>query len=311
MLKIHLTSDHHVDIRGNEMTDADRVRPDCNLVVGAGDFRAPGTLALREFYEMYAYLEVPLVYTAGNHDFYSEHSKHHPELKTTWERQLEEMPRVAEQLGIVLLQDSAHKLDIEGMPVRLLGGTLWSDFEARPGWVGMNEALRSAEKAMNDYRLIKTGAGRSKDMLRTRQTIDAHRATVRFLEQALCTPFDGDTIVVTHHSPSYQSLRKWDPEHPERFSNMDWCYASNLEHLMTGIRPNGEPMPTTWGAPSLWLHGHVHANQDYVVGQTRICSNPRGYPMFALGMTGRENPNYDPGKVIKLEPRYAPTMGMR
>ena len=29
---------------------------------------------------------------------------------------------------------------------------------------------------------------------------------------------------------------------------------------------------------SLWIHGHVHASSDYVLGDTRVVCNPRGYP---------------------------------
>jgi hypothetical protein len=27
----------------------------------------------------------------------------------------------------------------------------------------------------------------------------------------------------------------------------------------------------------LWVHGHVHAKNDYIVGNCRVVSNPRGY----------------------------------
>jgi hypothetical protein len=133
------------------------------------------------------------------------------------------------------------------------------------------EAVRAAARGMNDYRAIKVGAGRSRDKLAPGQT------------------------VVTHMAPSRRSLLEWDPEHPERTRDLDWCYASNCEALMTGD-----------AAPSLWLHGHIHTNRNYVVGHTRVVANPRGYP----GLRGtRENPKFDPSLVVELEPRLA--FGMR
>ena len=298
-LEIHVASDGHDDIRGNAISESERFTGRADLIVYAGDLMAPGTLALHRLRQLYPDTSVPVIYTAGNHDDYSDGNPKTPHLKTTIERQLREMPEVAAELGIILLQDSSVELEIAGMNVRLVGGTLWSDFEARPGYMSMNDAMRQASKAMNDYRLIKVEPGKSRDMLTPIETIGMHRRTVRFIEDTLATPFDGETIVVTHHAPSYRSLMKWEPERPEVFHNMDWCYASDLEHLMHGDN-----------APALWVHGHVHSNRDYGVGNTRVVANPRGYPLHALNMVGRENPHYDPQKVIELEPRYVPGLRM-
>jgi Icc-related predicted phosphoesterase len=30
--------------------------------------------------------------------------------------------------------------------------------------------------------------------------------------------------------------------------------------------------------PTLWIHGHIHENRDYVIGNTRILNNALGYP---------------------------------
>ena len=53
---------------------------------------------------------------------------------------------------------------------------------------------------MNDYRYIKTEPGRSRDTINTCHTLEANRQTVAFLERAPCEPFDGETVVVTHHT---------------------------------------------------------------------------------------------------------------
>ena len=120
-------------------------------------------------------------------------------------------------------------------------------------------------------------------------TIDLHKASVEFIATCLGSSGKSDTVVVTHHAPSPRSLRNWDPERPQSFGELDWCYASNLECLMCSD-----------AAPALWLHGHVHANRDYQVGNTRIVANPRGYP--------RENPDFDPALIVGLEPRVSPAI---
>ncbi|MBR1089370.1 metallophosphoesterase family protein [Bradyrhizobium manausense] len=277
MVRINLVSDLHVDIAYNDLDSMPQV--DADVTVVAGDAAAPGTLALRRVRELYPNRGRPLIYVPGNHDFYSFHDKSCSELKTTWEQQRARMPEVAEELGIILLDDSSDEIG----GVLFVGATLWTDFMTRPPYVMFDDAVRAATKQMNDYRAIKTGAGRSRDRLRPGQTIDAHKASVTFIERALAKrPAGQEAVVVTHMAPSPRSLLRW-----PTISDLDWCYASDVERLMTGD-----------AAPNLWLHGHVHSNHDYSVGRTRVVSNPRGYP---APRGKRENPDFDPSKVVEVK----------
>jgi hypothetical protein len=108
-----------------------------------------------------------------------------------------------------------------------------------------------------------------------------HQACRYFLETELAKDFDGETVVVTHHAPSFQSVH-------ERFAGdkMNICYANNLEALM-------------WYNPiKLWIHGHVHNSLDYIVGDelqsTRVICNPRGYFGY------EENRDFDPRLTIEV-----------
>jgi Icc-related predicted phosphoesterase len=232
--------------------------------------------------------DLPIIYVMGNHDFYSDHR--HPDTKTTWEWQREHAPRVAADHGITLLDDAT--VEIGG--VRFIGATLWTDFSARPALLDFDAAVRDAQKGMNDYRLIKVGAGRSRDTPRPRDTINAHKVSRAYIERALADPTEcAETVVITHHAPSYRSLRGGGL----RFSDLDWCYASNLEQMMHG--PN---------APALWIHGHVHRNQDYPIGNTRVLANPRGYPIIPRLNSPRENPDFDPRLVVEVGPALTPSM---
>jgi hypothetical protein len=47
---------------------------------------------------------------------------------------------------------------------------------------------------------------------------------------------------------------------------MNGCYHSSLEEFILD-RPQIK----------LWTHGHTHYAFDYVIGDTRIVCNPRGY----------------------------------
>ena len=46
----------------------------------------------------------------------------------------------------------------------------------------------------------------------------------------------------------------------------------------------------------LWTHGHTHHPFDYVIGETRIVCNPRGYENGSYS----EDTGWDPEKVIEV-----------
>jgi hypothetical protein len=68
--------------------------------------------------------------------------------------------------------------------------------------------------------------------------------------------------MVGHHAPTYQSV------HP--------MYAN--DNLMNGMFYS-ELSEFILDHPQikLWVHGHMHNKSDYMVGETRIVCNPRGY----------------------------------
>ena len=126
---------------------------------------------------------------------------------------------------------------------RFLGTTMW--FRDDP----LNILYKDG---MNDFRFIKGF---------NRQVYDENRKAVKFLQKGI---EQGD-VVVTHHLPSDLQTsveRKMDPLH--RF------YVCYMEGTILAKNP------------ALWFHGHSHDTQDYMLGQTRIRSNPYGYMGKAL-----------------------------
>ncbi|GLH79759.1 serine/threonine protein phosphatase [Bradyrhizobium sp. SSBR45G] len=294
-MRLHIVSDLHADIGGNAITEW--TPPEADVVVVAGDAMAPGSHALRLVRRLYRDTSIPMIYVPGNHDYYSEGDRkvvaRDPTLKTTRDTERARMREVAAELGIVLLDDEAVAID----GVRFVGSTLWSDLRASPRHMTFEDVEREARHNHNDFRLIKVDEGRSRDRWTVRRMLSAHQAARAFIERVLAEPHEGDTVVITHAAPSYRSLAGWDPSAPTTFREMDSLYASDLEYLMTGEN-----------APALWIHGHVHHNMDYSVGATRVICNPRGYPP-ERGKRHRENPAFDPGLVVEIEPR--PTQMMR
>jgi hypothetical protein len=69
-------------------------------------------------------------------------------------------------------------------------------------------------------------------------------------------------VVVGHHSPSKQSTH----EMYAHDTVMNGGYSSDLDEFIMN-HPEIK----------LWTHGHTHHPFDYMIGETRIMCNPRGY----------------------------------
>ena len=69
-------------------------------------------------------------------------------------------------------------------------------------------------------------------------------------------------VVVTHHAPTPLSIAE--------------CYKG--DRLMNGAF-HSDLSEFIMDRPQikLWTHGHMHNVSDYVVGETRVVCNPRGY----------------------------------
>ena len=84
-------------------------------------------------------------------------------------------------------------------------------------------------------------------------------------------------VVITHHSPSVNSLQ----DNYEK-DILSAAYASDLNSLVETSDVD------------LWVHGHIHKISDYYIGKTRIICNPRGYP------DERQN-GFNPNLVVEIE----------
>lgn len=127
--------------------------------------------------------------------------------------------------------------------IRFVGATLW--FPATPDEIRYRGLL-------NDFRLIANFVP---------WVHDTHAAHLAFLKHNV-QPGD---VVVTHHLPHPRSIS---PQYAG--SSMNRFF---LAEDATGLVERS-------GA-RLWIHGHTHEPCDYVIGETRVVCNPRGYPSEA------------------------------
>ena len=234
-MKIHVLSDLHTEFGAYEIP-----KTDADVLVLAGDIGAK--LSGLELAKLQ--LEIPVLYIAGNHEYYGA-----------------AIPDLTEKL-----RDAARGSQVQFLEntvfvhqnVRFLGCTLWTDFSI----LGLEHralAMWEAEQKMNDYRLIRKSPNFSR--LRPQDTASIHFASVKWLQSQLEIPFSGRTVVVTHHAPSAKSFdRKYQTD------SLSPSFGSNLEALIEHSRID------------LWVHGHTHHCVDYTLHGTRILSNQRGYP---------------------------------
>jgi predicted phosphodiesterase len=232
-MRIHVLSDLHLEFGVFEpaVTDAD-------VIVLAGDIDV-GVRGLE--WAARAFPGFAVVYVLGNHEYYGHSS---PKL-------LNAMRARAAELQLHLLENNAVVLG----GVRFLGMTLWTDF-ALTGHVA--SAAEIARAQMRDYRKIRIDPQYRK--LQPYDTLGWHRGSRHWLETALAEPFDGATVVVSHHAPSPRSIN------PASLKDeINAAYASDLEALIASSPIN------------VWIHGHTHHNVDYWIGKTRVLTNQRGY----------------------------------
>ncbi|GJD91614.1 3',5'-cyclic adenosine monophosphate phosphodiesterase CpdA [Methylobacterium hispanicum] len=248
--------------------------PEHDVVVIAGDLvtrmsRAPARIHALGLDER------PVIYVGGNHEHYG--SSRDGELAKA-------RAAAAAFPNVHVLQDD--EIVVGG--TRFLGATLWTDFRLF-GDERQREAMELAGTkgaGMNDFQRIRLA---SKDYARFRphDAVSEHLKTVAWLKARLAEPFDGPTVVVTHHAPSALSL----PTDMEG-DLLSSAYASRLDDLVAA------------SGAALWVHGHIHSAADYELGGTRVLSNPRGYVQWVGYGRSRELQHqptgFDPNLVVEV-----------
>jgi Icc-related predicted phosphoesterase len=197
----------------------------------------------RDFLKRCSFQFPHVLYIAGNHEFY--HGKFFAGIDYLRE-ECDKYPNV------YFLERDTKRID----DVLFLGATLWTDCNKHDPLT-----MHALGDMMNDFRIIRNDYAGYRVMT-TKDICERHRNTLQYFKTVLADNKDTKCVVVGHHSPSYKSI------HPQYAHDqiMNGGYHSDLSEFILD-HPQIK----------LWTHGHTHHHFDYMLGDTRVVCNPRGY----------------------------------
>ena len=198
----------------------------------------------------------PVVLIWGNHEAYGSIWS---DLMEDEERQLATLR--GEGLDIRVLHGAAT--EIAG--VRIIGSTLWTDLKLYPPFEYLARMIVSAY--MQDYRAIRTAP-------KTRFSIDdmlaCHAQDKAAIFSALREPYNGPTVVMTHHLPVRPLISPARTIGGHEKRAMTNGFACDLWEEIRAFDIH------------TWICGHSHDNEAWTGkgkhGPIRFVMNGRGYP---------------------------------
>ena len=242
-MKIQIYSDLHLEFARFEPAPSDA---DVVILAGDIDIKSRGVKWANEVFGC------PVIYVCGNHEFYGGHIDY----------TLRKMKDAA-ATHVHVLENEVLILN----QTRFLVTTAWTDYSSTGD---VSAAKRIAWEWMNDFTVIRTDE--SYRRLRPDDLIARSKAAYAWLTQELDKPFDGKTVVVTHHAPVLDYVGDELPAH------LIAAYANDWKELVDKA--------------DLWVYGHTHVSADFLKNGCRVISNPRGYPSQHTG--------FDPDFLIKI-----------
>jgi Icc-related predicted phosphoesterase len=251
-MKIAVASDIHLEfadliLKNEEKADVLILSGDI-CTVNAFKHKPKERMVLKDFFKRCSFEFPHVVYVMGNHEHYDfDFAKTYDRLKA----ELADLP------NIHVLEKETWEHD----GFTFVVGTLWTDMNK-----GDPLTMWHCGKAMNDFQLIKNGnrgisGGGYISRWAVEDSVEDHKKMLDYInistqDKSKCY------VVVTHHAPTPISIGS-------QYRNdylMNGAFHSDLSEFIV----NNPQI-------KLWTHGHMHSPSDYLVEETRVVCNPRGY----------------------------------
>lgn len=223
-------------------------------------------------------------FVPGNHEYYR-HNYNAWNLTMTERLDLlvKENPHAG---NLYFVTDGVVQVEVSG--VRFILSTLWGD-----GGPTM-ESRAVTGHYLNDFRLISKNMADGIGRFTVFDMMEEFKKNKAGIRAELERPFEGKTVVITHHLPSRRlvSARFWPRD------GSDGCnggFVGDCDNILAY-----EEL-----APKLWIHGHTHDTIDTELWGTRIVCNPAGYrsewfsKVNTFKQVGRNGPETVP-KFVEL-----------
>lgn len=253
-MKIALASDVHLEFGPISLDNSG----EADVLILSGDICVASKFnkQYEKFFKECSERFPSVIYIMGNHEHYG------GDFELTEKILREELE---EFKNLHLLE----KQTIEIGDFTFVGGTLWTDMNKRDP-----NTLYHITKVMNDFRIIRNGPDY---VLSPEFVCQEHSKTLDYFKFVM-RDSTKKYVIVGHHAPSKQSVKpRYRGDHLT-----NGAYSSDLSEFILD-HPQIK----------LWTHGHTHDTFDYMIGETRILCNPRGYD-------GYEDRAYD-FKLITIE----------
>lgn len=278
-MKIQVVSDLHLEFGNISITnnDADVLVLSGDICVASGFEEERYSKLFFNFFKECSERFSHVIYICGNH----EHYKGDIALTVGILKD-----KLQEFKNIYILEQEVKVIN----GVTFIAGTLWTDMNK-----GDPVTLFHIKSVMNDYKAITDSnemvsykfISEGKQHLKQRpskftpeKSMELHNKMTQYIKDVVTNiPSDGKVVVVGHHAPCKKSVK---PMYEGDVAT-NGAYSSDLSSIMLD-----------YPQIKLWTHGHTHDSFDYVIGNTRVVCNPRGYYNYM------ENEHFDPNLIVEV-----------
>jgi len=252
-MKIQVLSDLHLEHQPYTL----KLHNDTDVLVLAGDICPPNLAGRLKNMLLKVTRKIPIIFLCGNHEYYD--GEFHS-VNKFWE----DFAKATPDFHFLNNKIFVH------MGYQFVGSTLWSNFDlVRSSGLPLDIFKERLPFAINDFAVIRHGDG----LFTPDHCIALNLEARKFIKESV-ESYDGKSVVITHFCPHPRSIH-------EKYMNskLNSYFACDCSELIQPKIP-------------LFIHGHTHETFDYMLGDTRVVCNPRGYP--------HESSNYNSKFLVEL-----------